>query len=139
MQQHHPEAQAQVASISHSILSLPHPSIPSRPLPGPSTPQWLNAHRSPTQVLSSLLPKTPPQKSGQLLFSLTLDGIPATALFDTRSKPLVYKERIGKSLTIFLLHLMPIYILVRFFTGRQDPIESLLCVRQVYLIGAPIS
>ena len=35
--------------------------------------------------------------------------------------------------------LIPMYMLVRFFTGRQDPIESLLCVRQVYLIDAPIS
>ena len=34
---------------------------------------------------------------------------------------------------------MPTHTLVRFFTGGRDPIESLLCVRQVHLIGAPIS
>ena len=67
-----------------------------------------------------------------------LDGIPATALFDTgASHSFMRKEWVEAH------HLpttpMPIYILVRFFTGRQDPIESLLCVRQVHLIGAPIS
>ena len=34
---------------------------------------------------------------------------------------------------------MPTHTLVRFFTGGQDPIESLLRVRQLHLIGTPIS
>ena len=89
-------------------------------------------------MLPSLLPKTPPQKSGQLLFALTLDGIPATAIFDTGGESFLREKGMGGGKS-------PSYITAAnshtrtVFTGGQDPIESLLRVRQLHLIGTPIS
>ena len=112
-QRYHPELQAQwhpgpppgmMPSMPHlNVYASDHANqtVPIVPLTSTvppvmnaiSTSDYLCSYRTPSKFLPSLHPKRAPRQFGQLLFHVTLDRCPATALFDTgASHSFVRKE-----------------------------------------------